>query len=232
MLTDQDTAVSYWLSAVSPLICQSRSFSPVSISMQGCLIVVQCTHQAMAYQLRDHDDLLKKSGYGLKILVGEKQYVFIPPCEKTMSIIYENLTLDNSQWARMNASVIDLMSDDGTVTIHKADRDSGYRVLTVQPYQKIDATLCLPKDQLVGQAVIEGWDKTRPETEVIALTKQRVIEEAIASQQKTTYTYQMPWSGLIWRMSVTAVIVDDGEVLLITRQLEDYQRKFWENYVR
>lgn len=231
-LTEQDTAVSAWLSAVSPIICQATAFSPVTVAIHGCIITVKCRHQAMAYRLRDYDDFLKKSGYGLKILVGENQYVFIPPTGKTMTIIeYENKTLDNSQWARMNTSVIDLMSDDGTVTIHSADRDSGYRILTVQPYQKIDAVLCLPKEQLVGQPVIEGWDKSNPDSEVIALTKQRVIEEAIATGQKTTHTYQMPWNGIQWRMGVTGVLVD-GEVLLITRQLEEYQKRYWENYVR
>lgn len=235
MLTEQDTAVSAWLSAVSPTICQSAAFSPVRIFIQGKVVVVQCSHQCMAKelrskQLREYDLLLKTAGYGLKILVGEKEYRFIPPSQ-AMSILYENLTLENSQWARMNASVIDLMSDDGTVSVHSADRDGGYRILTIQPYRKIDAALCLPKERLVGQSAIEGWDKTRPETEVIAVTKQRVIEEVISTQQKTTHTYQMPWNGLQWKMGVTGVLVNDGEVLLITRQLEDYQRKYWENYV-
>lgn len=231
-LTEQDTAVSAWLSAVSPIICQSTAFSPVDVAIHGCTITVQCRHQYMAYRLRKYADLLKSSGYGLKILVGDDFYCYVPQ-EKAMSnnIVYENHTLGNSQWGRMNISVIDLMSDDGTVSIHSADRDGGYRILAIQPYQKIDATLCLPKEQLVNQPVLAGWDNTRPETEVIAYTKRKVIEDAISSGQKTTHTYQMPWNGIQWRMGVTGILVDSGEVLLITRQLEDYQRKYWENYV-
>jgi hypothetical protein len=124
------------------------------------------------------------------------------------------------------------MSDDGTVSVHNTDRDGGYRLLTVCPYLKIEETLCLPINELVGKAVLDAWDKSRTETEVIAVTKQRVIEDVIASGSKITHTYEMMWRGLLWEKAVTGVLVGDDEVLCITRSLQDYQRKFWENWVR
>lgn len=229
MLTFQDEAIASWLAAISPLALSIEHFSPVSVSIRDGVITARCSHQCIAYSLRRHDSLLQKSGYGLKILVGEKQYAFIPP-QAPMNIIRDNLTLDNSRWARMNSAVLDLMADDGTISIHSNDRDSGYSILTICPYRAINAVLCLPKEQLVGKAVLDAWDKSRAETEVIAVTKQRVIKEAIATGQKTTHTYEMMWNGILWQKAISGVVVGD-EVICITRNLQDYQRKFWENWV-
>lgn len=228
-----DRLIATWLAAISPIVCQASLFSPVSISIHGQTLRVVCQHQYMAYRLRKYHKLLQGSGYGLEILVGDERYAFIPPVstpKNHMTIISQNPTLQNSQWAALNSTVIDLMSDDGTVSVHGADRDSGYPLLTISPYLKIEETLCLPIDQLVGKAVLDAWDKTRRETEVIAVTKRRVIEDAIASGGKITHTYEMTWRGLLWEKAITGVLVGNNEVLCITRSLQEYQRKFWENW--
>jgi hypothetical protein len=232
MLNETDEAIAKWFALISPLICQSYAFSSVSIFFRGEIVYISCQHRYMAQQIvRSLENEAKEGVFAVKILVGGKKYAFLPPA-KTMSIIQENTTLRNSGWAMLNSSVLDLMSDDGTVAIHSADRDGGYKLLTVCPYQGIEQVLCLPKEQLVGKAVSETFDPSRPETEVIAVTKERVIEEAIASQQKTTHTYEMRWNGLLWQKSITGVLIDDNEVLCITRNLQDYQRKYWENFSR
>jgi len=67
---------------------------------------------------------------------------------------------------------------------------------------------------------------------VIAVTKQRVIDEVISTGNKTTHTYEMTWNGILWEKSITGVLLNDSEVLCITRNLQDYQRKYWENFLR
>lgn len=234
MITVQDEAIACWLAAVSIVVAQFRRFNEkysypsVTIDESAALIQIKCSDMYFAKDLRKYDDLLKPSHYGLRILVGENFYAFVSPQKDIMSnIVYENSTLSNSQWAKMNLSVLDLMSDDGTISIHSTDRDGGYKILTIAPYRKIDAVLCLPKEQLVGKAALEAWDKTKPETEVIAVTKQRVIEEAIASNQKTSHTYNLIWNGLLWEKTITGVLVGDREVLCITRNVNEYQRQYW-----
>lgn len=225
-----DELIVEWLTEVLARVYSAFSISPIKISIQGYTTVqIDCVHRYMAQKVLS---LSQDRGFGVKILVRGKIYKLIPSSKPMSNNISQNTTLQNSRWAMLNGAVLDLMSDDGTISIHDTDRDSGYRVLTVCPYQQIEQVLCLPKEQLVGKAALEAFDHNRPETEIIAQTKNRVIEEVIASRTKITHTYEMMWNGLFWQKSITGVLVDDEEVLCITRDLQDYQRKFWENFAR
>lgn len=237
MLTSNDEAVHHWLAVISPILIPLSGISPSSVKIQEGFLIVECESQVLAHKIRQihekHGDLLKESSYGLQILVKGEKYSFIPPARNmnNNTTNKSTLLLSSSQWGRQNPLVLDLMTDDGSVSIHSVDSDRGYQLLDIAPYQWIEDTLCLPRQDLVGRPVMDAWDKSRAETEIIAVTKHRVIEEAIASGQKTTHTYQMKWSGLLWEKSVTGVIVND-EVLLITRDTREYQREFWRNYAR
>ncbi|NEQ64756.1 MAG: hypothetical protein F6K21_04465, partial [Symploca sp. SIO2D2] len=163
MLTTNDQLLTQWFAAISSLVCQSSNITTSKVWIEEKVVIFQSSSRYLAYKVSLQDELIKKTGYGLKILWRDEQFLLIPPASTTKKLmpIIQNTTLQNSSWAKMNSSALELMSDDGTVSIFSTNRDAGYQLLTVCPYMGIEETLCLPKEQLVGKAILDAWDKSR-----------------------------------------------------------------------
>lgn len=125
----------------------------------------------------------------------------------------------SSQWLRnpINQSFLSLI--ESPCIVYSTDSDGGYRVKAIKEWmhpKKFNRSV----DFLLsdGGQPLSVWD------EAIALPRQRLMEEAIATGIAQREAYEHVWNGLVWSLEHNVIPLQTGEVLVAVSDLKDWQK--------
>lgn len=217
-LSQEDSAFLGWLG-------QIEEPQKVKVRIATNRIIVLCSDYFLARQLwrsRNQLDPFSAAPRELEIWVGKRLYAEGSVRKKRENTMQPSTTMALSNWAQQNSNLFQVIP--GSVFLHSADADSGFKYLAVRP-DISERRLNRPISELLNQPV-------RVTHEAIALPKERAMREAIATGENQNYHYQFAWQGLIWNFKVDVVpLAENNEILVIVQDADRHawQREYWLN---
>jgi hypothetical protein len=209
--------------------------SPVKkVTVSGQQIRVSCRNVIVADAIFQLYPSLQDTGFGLTIEVEGGAVQAFPPCYTPMAsttIMTNILKGTQSEWLKTSNNILlleDFLDQRGSVSFHSTDRDTGYRCLDVYPFLGLDMVLNRDREELINKPIdASGF---------IGSKKKEAVEQAIASRGRVQLGYDYQWGETSrtiqnWEMGLTA-IYQGREVIVISSNLKDSQKKFWQEIAR
>lgn len=126
-----------------------------------------------------------------------------------------------SQWAQENPQIFNALP--GCAIIYSDDRDTGYRCLAAK-YEFSEQQFNKPIAKLIGNP-IGAW------AEAISIPRTRGIEMLLESGEPQRIYYENFYMGANWRIENEILKLPTGEILVIVKEGEEWQRGYWRNVV-
>ena len=223
--SDADQSFTNWLSSL-----REPEKIRVCIDNRSGTIIAKFTDVVAAHEALAQQERLQKN-LGLKVYIGSEPYgstQYEPKLgrhQSTNSILSMKTKLaTQSSWVEQNSNAFQVIP--GTVAIHSADKDQGFKFLDVKPDMGIEDRLNKPIAEMIGSPlniIAEG----------IAAPRSRHLEIVASNGGSLSYDYDFVWNNLLWRFRVhLAYLHGHDEVLAITEDLESWQRDYWLKLVK
>lgn len=201
----------------------------LKVHVDDYYVQIWCINLGIALEVAQVAEAFQNDKYGLRIWWEQEELLHILPphiqrlgADKLM-INDATVKTSRSTWLRTNKSLATYWQQHRSMSIHSRDRDTGFPCLEVIPLMGVEAVLCKPIAQLVGQPANSA-------TGIIGVTKERVIQEAISLGDTAIGHYEMTWNNVLWKKKISAILLDGTQEIMIITEGEAWHKDYWRTF--
>lgn len=218
----------------------------LSLRIQNGILVAICegtkTGRMIGREIWEKRESFRELGAGLKVVIGGKVLGHFPPIKKRGESMLQpstTISMTDSDWLRRQIRgvypnlqrVESLQRNDGTVYLVSACQGDNNVIKGVFPFLALEKVLSAPVAELVGKPVNYAANQRQSgddDPALIGKIRARVVREG-AAEGYYAEAYAFRWQSIQYKMEMEYLSLDcKDEALIITRNLDLFQKGYWQ----